>query len=89
VKTVSIVIPCRNEEKYIGRCIDSILVQDYPQDKLSVFICDGKSTDETVAIINDYSVKHKNISFLINEKQTTPFALNIGINASLTDIVLF
>jgi len=88
VKTVSIVIPCRNEEKYIGRCIDSILSQDYSQDKLFVFVCDGKSTDDTAAIIHDYAVKHKNISFLINEKQTTPFALNIGINASLTDIVI-
>jgi glycosyltransferase involved in cell wall biosynthesis len=88
VKSVSIVIPCRNEEKYIGRCIDSILVQDYPQDKLSVFICDGKSTDETVAIINDYSVKHRNVQLLVNEKQTTPFALNLGINASESDIVI-
>ena len=63
MKTVSIVIPCRNEEKYIGRCIDSILSQDYSQDKLSVFVCDGKSTDNTAAIVYDYAVKHKNVRF--------------------------
>ena len=88
MKSVSIVIPCRNEEKYIGRCIESILFQDYPQEKISVFVCDGKSSDETINIIKDYSIKHRNINLLINEKKTTPFALNIGINASNSDIVI-
>ena len=31
---ISIIIPCRNEEKFIGRCLDSIIAQDYPKDKL-------------------------------------------------------
>lgn len=88
MKSVSIVIPCRNEEKYIGRCIESILFQDYPQEKISVFVCDGKSTDETINIIKDYSIKHRNINLLINDKKTTPFALNLGINASSSDIVI-
>ncbi|MCX6295903.1 MAG: glycosyltransferase family 2 protein [Bacteroidetes bacterium] len=88
MKSVSIVIPCRNEEKYIGRCIDSILAQDYSADKISVYICDGKSTDQTPAIVNDYTQKHKNVNYLINEKKTTPFALNLGINNSKGDIVI-
>ena len=29
---VSIIIPCRNEEKFIGKCLDSILGQDYPKE---------------------------------------------------------
>lgn len=88
MKSVSIVIPCRNEEKYIGRCIDSILLQDYPQEKIIVFVCDGKSTDETINVVKDYSIKHRNINLLINEKKTTPYALNLGINASKSDIVI-
>ena len=88
MKSVAIVIPCRNEEKYIARCIDSILLQDYLHENLSVYICDGKSTDSTVAIINDYSIKHSNIHLLVNEKQTTPFALNLGIKNSSSDIVI-
>lgn len=88
MKSVSIVIPCRNEEKYIGKCIDSILLQDYPKEQITVFVCDGKSTDQTIAIIKDYSQKHKNVHLLVNEKQTTPFALNLGINASKSDLVI-
>jgi len=31
---ISIIIPCRNEEKFIGKCLDSIIAQDYLKDKL-------------------------------------------------------
>lgn len=40
-------IPCRNEEKFISRCFDSIIAQDYPKDKLEVLIVDGMSEDGT------------------------------------------
>ncbi len=86
MKTVSIVIPCRNEEKYIAKCLDSILAQDYDVSKISVYVCDGKSTDGTAAIVNEYALKHPTIILLINEKQTTPFALNLGIKASTADV---
>jgi len=33
---VSIIIPCRNEEKFIGKCLDSIIAQDYPSDEVEV-----------------------------------------------------
>ncbi|MCW3072812.1 MAG: Succinoglycan biosynthesis protein exoa [Bacteroidetes bacterium] len=85
-KKVAIVIPCRNEEKYIGLCLDSILKQDYPQELLEVFVCDGKSTDKTIEIVNAYAAKHTTIHYLLNEKQTTPFALNLGIRRSDADV---
>lgn len=44
---VSIIIPCRNEEKFIGKCLDSIIAQDYPKDKLEVLVVDGMSEDRT------------------------------------------
>lgn len=88
MKTVSIVIPCRNEEKYIARCLDSILLQKYDQTKLSVYVCDGKSTDGTVAIVNEYTNTYPGIHLLVNEKQSTPFALNLGIKHSQTDIAI-
>ena len=41
--TVAIVIPCRNEEQYIQKCIDSILQSNYPKELLSIYVCDGMS----------------------------------------------
>ena len=52
---VSIIIPCRNEEKFIGKCLDSILAQDYPKDRLEVLVVDGMSEDGTREIVERYT----------------------------------
>ena len=83
---VSITIPCRNEDKYIEKCINSILNSDYPQEKIKIFVCDGLSADNTRDIVLELSKKHSNINLIDNEKQTTPFALNLGLKASDCDI---
>jgi cellulose synthase/poly-beta-1,6-N-acetylglucosamine synthase-like glycosyltransferase len=53
---VSIIIPVRNEEKYIERCILSILAQDYPY--FDLIIVDDNSTDNTLKVIN--KIKNNN-----------------------------
>ncbi|MFL5763697.1 MAG: glycosyltransferase family 2 protein [Bacteroidia bacterium] len=88
MKSVAIVVPARNEEKYIGKCIESVLAQDHPQELISLFICDGKSTDATAAVVTGYSSRFSNVHLLINEKQSTPYALNLGIRASDADVVI-
>ena len=52
---VSIIIPARNEEKRIKKCIDSLLNQDYPNFEL-ILVNDG-STDNTLNIINQICIK--------------------------------
>jgi GT2 family glycosyltransferase len=44
---VTIIIPCRNEAKRIGHCLDSVEANDYPKDCLEVLIVDGMSGDGT------------------------------------------
>ncbi|MEE8566554.1 MAG: glycosyltransferase family 2 protein [Candidatus Bipolaricaulota bacterium] len=85
---VTIVIPCRNEEKFIGRCLDSIVANDYPQDKLEVFVLDGRSEDSTRQILQSYEDAHEYITVLDNPKQTTPYAFNIGIGKATGDVIV-
>ena len=85
-KTVSVIIPCRNEEKYIEKCIRSILSSDYPQHLLSIYVCDGLSTDRTVEIIEKIASAHTNVHLLKNEMKTTPYALNLGLKKSTADV---
>jgi glycosyltransferase involved in cell wall biosynthesis len=82
---VVIVIPCKNEENYIRGCLDSIINSDYDKKFLKVFVCDGLSTDLTQKIIKEYENKCEFIKLLINEKQTTPYALNLGLKAAEAD----
>ncbi len=85
---VSIVIPCKNEANYIAKCLDSIVALNYDKTLLDVRVCDGKSDDQTPAIIRSYEAQHSYIHYHLNENQTTPFALNLGINNSLGDIII-
>ena len=45
--TVSLVVAVRNQEKYIGRCIRSILNQTYPRQDYEVIVVNDASTDQT------------------------------------------
>ena len=52
--TVSVVITAYNQERYLGRAIDSVFAQDYPTDGLEVIVVDDGSTDGTAAVAASY-----------------------------------
>lgn len=57
---VSILCPCKNREKTITRCINSILAQDYPS--IEIIVQDGASTDGTLEILQSYGQRIQLIS---------------------------
>jgi glycosyltransferase involved in cell wall biosynthesis len=85
---VSVIMPCRDEEKYIARALTSILANDYPRDCLEVLVVDGRSTDGTRKIVADFIKSHPFIKLLDNPKRITPAALNIGIAQARGDIII-
>ena len=85
---VSIIIPCRNEEKFIGKCLDSIIVNDYPKDKVEVLVVDGMSEDGTRALVQRYIQRYPFIRLLDNHKKIIPTAMNIGIKNAGGEIIM-
>ncbi len=85
---VSVIVLCRNEEKYIGKCLDSITANDYPKEKLEVLVVDGMSEDGTREIVEMQKEKHSYIRLINNLKKLTPFAFNEGIKNSHGDLVM-
>lgn len=85
---VSIIIPCRNEEKFIAQCLDSLIAQNFPKDRWEILVVDGNSEDKTKEIARDYQNKYPFIRLLDNPKKTTPISMNIGIKESKGLIVL-
>lgn len=85
---ISIICPIYNEEKYIARCIDSILAQDYPKDDLEVILVDGMSTDGTRKIVGEYAARYPSIRLVDNPQRIVPPAMNIGIHAAKGDIII-
>ena len=80
---VSVVMPIYNEEAYIKKCMDSLLLQDYPINKMEWILVDGCSKDRTVEILENYKQKYPLlIKILNNPNKIVPYAMNIGIAAS-------
>ena len=79
----SIVMPVYNESKYIDKCIQSLLQQDYPKEDMEWIFVDGNSTDDTVDRIQKYAQQYPElIKVLRNPHKTVPYAMNIGIKES-------
>jgi glycosyltransferase involved in cell wall biosynthesis len=85
----SVIIPCRNEERFVGSCLDSIIANDYPTEKLEVLAVDGMSEGGTRRIVEDYTRRYAFIKHLDNPKRITPTALNLGIKKGKGDIIIW
>ena len=85
---ISVILPVRNEERYIRACVDSIFAQDYPVEQMEVIFVDGRSQDRTVELLRQMQKEHPQIVVLDNPGRTVPYAMNIGIRASRGEVIV-
>lgn len=80
--TVSIIVPCKNEEDTIAGTLQSILNLDYPQDKIETIIVCNATTDNTILVVRNFITKHQgnNIRLLYQEQPGKGKALNRGLS---------
>ena len=79
---VSVLVPCRNEVAFIQKCMESIVRNGYPDDRLQILVIDGMSTDGTREVVRGYARRHNCVTMLDNPRLITPVALNVGIRAA-------
>ena len=84
---VSIIVPVYNVEKYLGKCINSLLQQTYSNIQI-ILINDG-STDSSGNICNKYSDFDKRIFVLHKQNEGVSAARNAGIDISIGEYLLF
>jgi glycosyltransferase involved in cell wall biosynthesis len=77
---VTVVIPARDEERFIGACLDSVLAQRYR--RLQVLVVDGASTDTTVEIVKGYAARDDRVELLHNPRGIIPVSLNVALAAA-------
>jgi glycosyltransferase involved in cell wall biosynthesis len=85
---VSVIIPCLNEAKFIGPCLDSVLSGEFPADDLEILVVDGNSEDGTGPIVDQYAARHPRVRRLANPRRNTPSALNIGLAHATGDVIV-
>ncbi|NMM50715.1 glycosyltransferase [Marinigracilibium pacificum] len=71
----SVLIMARNEEDVIADCIESLLSQDYPSEKIEILICDDSSTDRTHSILEKYQ-NHNSIRIFKGDYPELPYLNN-------------
>jgi glycosyltransferase involved in cell wall biosynthesis len=85
---VSLIIPCLNESRFIGDCLESVLRSDFESGDLEVLVVDGESDDGTARIIDSYADRFPRIRRLNNPRRNTPAALNVGLAHARGDIIV-
>jgi glycosyltransferase involved in cell wall biosynthesis len=85
----SVLLVVRNEEKYLSDLLNSVLNQDFSDEKYEIIIVDGQSTDRTPDIIQSFVQQYPDrITALQNERQTLPTGWNAGIREAAGKYVL-
>jgi succinoglycan biosynthesis protein ExoA len=74
---VTVMIPARDEERFIGRCLDAVRKQDYSA--LQIVVVDGGSTDATLDVVRDQMAADDRIELVYNPQRSIPMSLNIGL----------
>ncbi len=84
MKKLSIIVPCFNSEKYIGRCLDSLMNQDF--DDFVVLVIDDGSTDRSAAIISDFQQRYpQRIDYFYQKNSGIACARNAGLDQVKTE----
>ena len=82
--SVTVTIPCYNEEKTLEKTVNSLLALDYPKDKLEFFLVNDGSTDNTWEIMKKFE-NDPNIKIFNKENGGKYTALNFGLENSKSE----
>ena len=86
-RSVSVLIPVHNGERWIRRKLNSLLSMDYPRELLEIIIISDGSTDGTEAIVSEFA--GRNVVLVRVPKSGKPAALNAGMDRATGDIIFF
>lgn len=84
---ISVIVPVYNMEKYLCRCVDSILAQTYPD--IQIILVDDGSVDRSAAICDAYAEKDHRVTVVHKENGGLSSARNAGIDAAQGEYIGF
>jgi cellulose synthase/poly-beta-1,6-N-acetylglucosamine synthase-like glycosyltransferase len=86
--SVSVLVVVRNGQKVIGRCLDSLLAQDYPKDRYEIIVVDGASEDGTRGVVEERRTEIPQFRLLDNPRRTLAAGWNLGLESARADYVV-
>lgn len=79
--SITVMLPVRNEERFIAQTLQQIYDQEFPRELLDVVVADGMSTDRTAEIVRDFAERHPDlrIQLLANHKRLSSAGRNLAL----------
>lgn len=85
---ISVVMPVRNEERFIAATIGELLDQDYPVDRYEILVCDGMSDDGTRDIVRGLAAADGRVVLVDNPGRRSSAGRNVGFRRARGDLVV-
>ena len=86
-KKISVIVPMYNAERYIGKCLESVVRQTYPE--LEILVIDDGSVDKGPGICGKLAERDGRIQVLRQENQGVSDARNTGLDRACGEYVFF
>ena len=85
---VSVIVPVRNEGRFIERTIKQLLGQDYPANRFEILVVDGQSSDLTRSLVEAWAQGCLNLHLVENPRFLSSAARNIGIQQARGSLIV-
>lgn len=86
---LSIIIPVYNVEKYVAKCLDSVLAQDIPPQDYEIIVVNDESPDDSESVIAPYAQAHHNVKYVSRPNGGPGAARNTGLECAMGDYIWF
>ncbi len=85
----SLIVPVKDEEAVVGRCLDALLDLDYPKEKVEILVVEGASKDSTGKVCREFEAKYPGAIRVLAETTShgKPIALNYALTQATGEIV--
>ena len=87
--SVTVILPIRNEHGFIHRTLASVLMQDYPANRLDILVADGQSTDGTRDVVQQFVAETDGrVRLIDNPGRIVPTGLNAALALATGDVIV-
>lgn len=83
--TIAVITATHNSARTLGKCLQAVRAQDYPQEKIEIILGDGESTDGTLSIAQKYGARVMSIPL---DKQHAEYNRGVAFNAAKSELAL-
>ena len=88
VPFITVIMPVRNEARFIRSTLEQVVDQDYPRDRFEILVADGQSDDGTQAVVQSVAASNPNVLLVENPARRSGAGRNLGFRLGRGEVFL-